>query len=396
MVSNQVKCANYIAKKYRYTSWSHESGPSIWNIPTYEKNCKLPNITGNVPYILICLLLTNSTSILANCRTGCLSCCLDSQSAGLAALNMQSTSARATRAQNTHIENEDINDAVRIHVEDTLPVGNAAGATRLAAGDPPEPVLPHLLYDDGTMVDESGEVINDAPEHADTNPAATDTTVVAESHAARPVPTTDDSSLPPATERVSPAAPSLAGVESQIERDFVSSFSAESNEAPADPFTKSERSRSRAATAAAIAAITLATAAMAVNTLRRGGGKSLLVLAGLATASSISMPGTTHTVHSSDFALSGAHFGTTGDGCREHGLVDSGTTENTSGRAKLFPSAMVEEWHPKVKVEVASGVCLPVRLRGVMLIKVESTALTTSTKKFRKVPLKHSGSFTAR
>ena len=72
--------------------------------------------------------------------------------AGLAALNVQSNAARATRAQKTygliltHVEHEDIKDAIQDHVINTLPAvpgGAAAIAAALAAGAPaPVAVLP--------------------------------------------------------------------------------------------------------------------------------------------------------------------------------------------------------------------------------------------------------------
>ena len=45
------------------------------------------------------------------------------------------------------------------------------------------------------------------------------------------------------------------------------------------------------------------------------------------------------------------------NGWREHGILDSGGTECASGRAKLFPKNLVEQYNPPVKVEIASGHC---------------------------------------
>lgn len=71
------------------------------------------------------------------------------------------------------------------------------------------------------------------------------------------------------------------------------------------------------------------------------------------------------------------------------GIIDSGTTENTSGRAKLFPRDRIEEWHPNVKVVVANGCALPVEWRGAMMIKVKGEGIR-SAKKTTKLYLQHS------
>ncbi|NCG05682.1 MAG: hypothetical protein GWP37_01790, partial [Gammaproteobacteria bacterium] len=43
---------------------------------------------------------------------------------------------------------------------------------------------------------------------------------------------------------------------------------------------------------------------------------------------------------------------------RDHGVMDSGTSECASSREKLFPSKLIEQWNPPIKVEIASGLCL--------------------------------------
>ena len=69
--------------------------------------------------------------------------------------------------------------------------------------------------------------------------------------------------------------------------------------------------------------------------------------------------------------------------------MDSGTTECTSGRKKLFPDSGIEEWHPRMKVEIASGMCLPVEFRGTMLMKVREPG-RTSSKKVTNISVPHS------
>ncbi len=77
-----------------------------------------------------------------------------------------------------------------------------------------------------------------------------------------------------------------------------------------------------------------------------------------------------------------------GSKTRAHGIMDSGTTDHTSGRKKLFPTEFIEQENPPVRVEVASGVSLAVAARGTMGIKVWKYN-STSAKKAHMLHLKH-------
>ena len=142
MISNQVNRANYDAKKYRCAPWFGDRGPN-WSRffkPDFENMLHKETDAFNS---LHQFLITEDDY-------GGMNGPNHPAGAGLAALNVQSTAARATRAQKTygliltHIENEDIKDAIQNHVANTLPVVNAAAAAAaLAAGNPPPaPVLP--------------------------------------------------------------------------------------------------------------------------------------------------------------------------------------------------------------------------------------------------------------
>ena len=93
-------------------------------------------------------------------------------------------------------------------------------------------------------------------------------------------------------------------------------------------------------------------------------------------------------VHASRFSRSNSDvtsfLTSTGSSYRQHGVMDTGTTECTSGRRKLFPDALIERYDPPIKVEIANGHSLPVGLQGAMKMKVWSTR-TVSTKKFRTI-----------
>ena len=121
---------------------------------------------------------------------------------------------------------------------------------------------------------------------------------------------------------------------------------------------------------------------------RTARGKALLVCMALATpAASMSTQPTT--VHSSVYAKSSfAAFDVEGRSTsfvarsRQHGIMDTGTTECTSGRRKLFPPELVAQYDPPIKVEIASGVLLPVKLCGGMVMQVQRTGTTSTKKRF--------------
>ena len=149
------------------------------------------------------------------------------------------------------------------------------------------------------------------------------------------------------------------------------------DDATDDDYVRFEHTSRRTLTSIATTAIvavacTLGAVAIAA---RSGKGRAILTLLAMAgTGQAMSVEGD-HPVkiHSSNFSRYSCFNSATGNNvnntsdvttCREHGTMDSGTTECTSGRRKLFPTKDIEEWHPRIKVEVASGVCLPVLFRG--------------------------------
>ena len=68
---------------------------------------------------------------------------------------------------------------------------------------------------------------------------------------------------------------------------------------------------------------------------------------------------------------------------RNDAAIDSGATTHISGKANRFPKKYVESYAPNVKIEVASGVLLPARLRGGLLVRGYYRANMGSTKKNR-------------
>ena len=173
-------------------------------------------------------------------------------------------------------------------------------------------------------------------------------------------------------------------IDAIIERQFLSSFSAESH-GQSDPYVRTERnSRPRLSTAVACtAALVFGTAALAFRSTRL---RALITLLAVATPAGALNTCAQHThVHSSDFSRSQAktlHAQSmlNGTAPRFHGIVDSGTTECTSGRRKLFPDSHIEQRDPPIHVEIASGLTLPVAIKGGMLLKIRKYG-TTSTKK---------------
>ncbi|NCF77925.1 MAG: DDE-type integrase/transposase/recombinase, partial [Proteobacteria bacterium] len=174
-----------------------------------------------------------------------------------------------------------------------------------------------------------------------------------------------------------------AQLDEHIERQFLSSFSASTHAAPEpDPFVRPEftrpMARSMATTIACTVAFALGAAAMAVRSTR---GRALLTLLVAATPAHAFV---THnhrsSVYSSEFSRNQAMLN--GATSRLHGILDSGSTECTSGKRKLFPDHAIERYNPPIKVEIASGVTLPVAFRGGMLIKARKYGTSSSKKTF--------------
>ena len=71
-------------------------------------------------------------------------------------------------------------------------------------------------------------------------------------------------------------------------------------------------------------------------------------------------------------------------------MVDTGTTKNSTGNEKIFPSKTVTVWNPAIRVEIANGVLLPVKALGVMLIPVKGWNGNPKTFKKFSLPLQDS------
>ena len=71
-------------------------------------------------------------------------------------------------------------------------------------------------------------------------------------------------------------------------------------------------------------------------------------------------------------------------------VLDTGTTKNSTGNEKIFPSKTVTVWNPAIRVEIANGVLLPVKALGIMLIPVKGWNGNPKTFKKFSLPLQDS------
>ena len=293
-------------------------------------------------------------------------------------------------------------------------------------------------YGDGAVYDPEGNMIR-APNDADVQPPSEDAPTIAQSSMATTV--TEPSTAPAEPVQSPPVLPSPQGIagmdanscstaepesstkaptmDSVIEQDFQSSFNLPSFNVETkevcedadenDEYVRLEPVKKHVATAKAIglgalaaSAGILAACALGVRSAR---GRAMLTLLMAASGTPLLSPTPRHQqfvqVHSSKFSRSRfSAFDASaslphdadelGDSqCRQHGTMDTGTTECTSGRRKLFPTSLIEDWHPPIKVEVASGVSLPVHFRGSLVMKVQPMG-TTSSKKQLSIAVPHS------
>ena len=276
-------------------------------------------------------------------------------------------------------------------------------------------------YDDGAIFTDQGEMLSpptdgdvdahsvplvdgDADVHSPPPPAGEQPSTV-EGHAAQVKSdgeTTDPTEA--ATDKSTACAPDKhEGPLAEIEKDFRSTFNLPSYNAEVsggqvagqvDPFVHYEQtskwSTSKAIGIGALAATVGVLGALAL-TARSVRGRALLTLLSIAACGQshvVSSADITVKVHSSNYSrytcydVSTSRSGITPPvKSRGHGAMDSGTTECSSGRRKLFPDSGIEEWHPNIKVEVASGVALPVLFRGAMVLKLTPHGITSSKKR---------------
>ena len=279
-----------------------------------------------------------------------------------------------------------------------------------------------VQYDDGGIYTTSGDEIvapveplsarDTASEPVNAQSSAAEATVqpsATEAGPAQPTPAASQAT-PGATPNMTPngGQVTFANVDSLIAQNYnstVPSYNAEicsatdNDDLDNDPFVRDEHKWStlKAGLMGALIATTGVLAAAAMAT-RSGRGRAILTLLAMASVGKgASTSGCANAkIHSSQFSRFNSYDAhTTSSGlpidaqvCRDHGAVDTGSTECTSGRKKLFPNHLIEEWHPNIKVEVASGVCLPVEFRGVMLMRVKPVG-RSSAKKYLNIPVPH-------
>ena len=260
-----------------------------------------------------------------------------------------------------------------------------------------------VVYDDGGIFSPDGEELMPPPSDG---PESINGNVISEASTLAVVDTTSASikitPTPVVTDNA--AVDDLSKIETDIAADFakMSGFSAEVNQADESYeyfVTNRGVQAAKAAAAGALSAIAVV-CAVGLMAVRSTKGRALLTLlsVGSASACSQSLAGASPIVkiHSSNFSryqcfdLQEVNKSSIdSSGWREHGILDSGGTECASGRAKLFPKDLVEQYNPPVKVEIASGHCLPVKLRGTMVLPIRRPG-TTSAKKLIPISVPHS------
>ena len=165
----------------------------------------------------------------------------------------------------------------------------------------------------------------------------------------------------PEPDPIADANPDLSKIETDIAADFakMSGFSTEVNRADEsyEYFVPNRGMQAaKAAAAGALGAVALV-CAVGLVAVRSTKGRALVTLLsiGSASACSQSMAGASPAIkiHSSNFSryqcfdLQAVNKSAIdNNGWREHGILDSGGTECASGRAKLFPKNLVEQYSP--------------------------------------------------
>ena len=271
-----------------------------------------------------------------------------------------------------------------------------------------------IEYDDGGVFTADGEMITppSAIEPDATTPSntiesnATNTIEVRESNTAS-VAGADDQSQPEPTDRPTENQQQLPynQLDSTIEQQFSSSYSVGLHQVTDDndAYIRYEGKQNSNAVLKLVCGVAIALGLCATAIRSARGQKILLPLLAFATPAGAAysrnpqelMAATA--IHSSEYArftchdceLQSNNLTDSAVSSRAHGIMDSGTTECASGRRSLFPNELIEKYKPNVKVEVASGVLLPVEIQGGMRMKVMKTT-TTSTKKYHYLIVKHS------
>ena len=255
-------------------------------------------------------------------------------------------------------------------------------------------LVPYVQYDDGGIYTADGaEVV--APPSVETLESSKAVVITTEKPPDVPVSQPDPQANTAAN---SAAVITHENIDSLIEQDFRSTFSGMSARVEDDPFihhVKEQKSFTRSGSAVLVGvAAALGTLALVA---RSNKGRALLTFLTLATGCKGMDTGYQHVeIHSSEYSKSSAYtptsafnLSTAAVSSADHGTMDSGTTECSSGRRKLFRTEAIERWHPPIRVEVASGVSLSVLFTGAMDMKVRRTG-TTSAKKLLTISVPHS------
>ena len=277
-----------------------------------------------------------------------------------------------------------------------------------------------IEYADGGTFTEQGEMISPPCRDVDEQPPAPDIAeqppassalpeqATAVSHTAFTSPTADnpnDTATKPTNDQ--PKSNPLDEIEKDFQSTYnnISGYNAETT-GQQDPFIYHESPRWSTSKAIGFGILTATFGALGVAALaaRSARGRAIITLLSIAACgqSCTVAPGAVMAgaqVHTSQFSRYTCYDAPTSRDsrapvpvaprARKHGTMDTGTTECVSGRRKLFPDALIEVWHPGVKVEVASGVAVPVLFRGSMIMKLQRPG-STSTKKTVTIPVPHS------
>ena len=167
-----------------------------------------------------------------------------------------------------------------------------------------------------------------------------------------------------------------------MDKDFYSDFSSSSaafagqtveTHSFSSIFPKSVSAGASIAVATAIGVMCLAT-----TLARTKAGKSFLISALLGTAAATSSQSGTGTS-----LMFNANISSFGLSATKDGVMDTGATTHTSGRKRLFPKKGVEEYLPKIKVQIANGISCKVLLVGLMLCPCEGRTTVSTKKRFK-------------
>ena len=276
----------------------------------------------------------------------------------------------------------EVDDQDRVYTTDGLLIGTLDGHTvvpvTMASDQSDQPVPVELAQPPDNQIVESGSLV--------TVDAAAASTLA---------PPSETAAIPPET-------PAKIETTNEVTRqytmddDFEDAF-VSFNMADTVPSPPTWKHASTAVLAAAAIGTVAVLAAGAARTSGRAG--KLLLMLGLATAHSVS------NMNASNYDTTGfetvdlrilpanasprpTFSSSNAFNPQSGGAMDTGASKHASGRAKLFPKRHVQQYNPKIVVEIANSTRCHVALLGSMLVPVTSRSnITTSTKKRRHLLL---------